>query len=321
MLLLYVLWHDWPIFMISSSNEHLQQQLEYTVQSARENTLEERYAIKFCFKLEKNATETYAMLQTAFQASCMNRAWGFEWHKRFKQGRESVRDYERCGRSKEVRTPESICQIKNFKDKNRCVSIKTISAQFDVSVGTVHITRVPSGSMLALPDSRRPDRENSTTNFWWSLFLQHLHDLHALGSHWTDSQQGILCWGSKRVQEEIPSEEASTPQIGSVAFPAGQCTSLQLYPCHRLFYQDGHQDSCSAFLTLLPVTFGYSLSLQAVVMRQLRRWKRLWRRWLTRSHKKTSMGPSGSCWNGRTSALQPEEITSKGTKVSCVYYQ
>ena len=32
-------------------------------------------------------------------------------------------------------------------------------------------------------------------------------------------------------------------------------------------------------------------------------------------------GPSRSCWNGRTSALQLEEITSKGTRVSCVYYQ
>ena len=32
-------------------------------------------------------------------------------------------------------------------------------------------------------------------------------------------------------------------------------------------------------------------------------------------------GPSRSCWNGTTSALQPEEITSKGTRVSCVYYQ
>ena len=31
--------------------------------------------------------------------------------------------------------------------------------------------------------------------------------------------------------------------------------------------------------------------------------------------------PSRSCWNGTTSALQPEEITSKGTRVSCVYYQ
>ena len=54
--------------------------------------------------------------------------------------------------------------------------------------------------------------------------------------------------------------------------------------------------------TLLPVTFGYSLSSEAVVMRQLRRWKRLWRRSLTRSHKRTSMGPSRSFWNGATSA-------------------
>ena len=28
-----------------------------------------------------------------------------------------------------------------------------------------------------------------------------------------------------------------------------------------------------------------------------------------------------SCWNGKTSALQQEEITSKGTRVSWVYYQ
>ena len=72
------------------------------MQSGREDTLEERYAIKFSFKL---ATETYEMLQTAFGPSCMNRA-SVEWHKRFKEGRESVRDDERCGRSKEVRTPE-----------------------------------------------------------------------------------------------------------------------------------------------------------------------------------------------------------------------
>ena len=164
--------------MISASNEQLQQQLEYTLlkpechswwiskmQSGRE---EERYAIKFCFKLGKNsATETYGMLQTAFRPSCMNRASVFWGHKRFKEGKESVRDDERCGRSKEVNTLEL-------------------------------------AKRLGL---------------------------------------GLLCWGFKGVQEEIPSEEASTLQIWSVAFPAGQYTSPQLHPCHRLFDQDGHQDS------------------------------------------------------------------------------
>ena len=47
----------------------------------------------------------------------------------------------------------------------------------------------------------------------------------------------------KGIREEISSEEASTLQIWSVAFPPGQCTSPQLHPCHRLFDQDGHQDS------------------------------------------------------------------------------
>ena len=75
------------------------------------DTLEERYAIKFCFKLGKNdATETYGMLQTSFRPSNMNRASVFEWHKRFNVGRESVRDDERCGRSKEVNTPQLIGQ-------------------------------------------------------------------------------------------------------------------------------------------------------------------------------------------------------------------
>ena len=46
---------------------------------------------------------------------------------------------------------------------------------------------------------------------------------------------GLLSWGFKGVQKEIPSEEASTLQIGSVAFQPGQCTSPRLHPCHRLF--------------------------------------------------------------------------------------
>ena len=85
------------------------------------------------------------MLQTVFELSCMNRASVFEWHKRFKEVRESVRDDERCERSKEVDTPELI------------------------------------GQRLGL---------------------------------------GLLCWGFKGVQKEIPREEASTLQIGSVAFPS-----------------------------------------------------------------------------------------------------
>ena len=117
---------------------------------------------------------------------------------------------------------------------------------------------------------------------------------------------GLLCWGFKGVPEEISTRtmhQSTTLSLSQTIWP--RWASRQFVPIVK---------------TLLPVTFRYSLSSEAVVMRQLKRWKRLWRRSLTCSHKRTSMGPSRGCWNG-TSALQPEEITSKRTRVSCVYYQ
>ena len=118
MLLLYIIWDDWLIFRISASNEQLQQQLEYTllkpdchswwISKMQSGRKEERYAIEFYFKLGKNVTETYGMLQTAFRPLCINRAWVFEWHKRFKEGREFMMDDERCARRKEVNTSELI---------------------------------------------------------------------------------------------------------------------------------------------------------------------------------------------------------------------
>ena len=218
------------------------------------------------------------------------------------------------GRSKEVRTPGLIGQIKNFMDKDRRVSIETISVQFNVSVETVHTIireerkkRKICTKFVPRASQRRSERktllwqqeDGQTDQFkcrssWcsgdlrWKLdlllwprdqetefpvetcwlsqtqegqteqihpqtfddpyFWQHWHDLHALCSHWTDSQQGMLCWSFKEVQEEIPSEEASTLQIGSVAFSPGQCSSPQLHTCHRLFDQYGHQDSSSPSL-------------------------------------------------------------------------
>ena len=123
MILLHTLLDEVPIFMISGSNEQLQQESEYTLQksdchswsiskmqSGCKDNLEERYAIKFWFKLGKNTTEMYGMLQIAFRPTCMNQASVFEWHKRFKECRESVRDDKRCGRSKKVNTPGLIGQ-------------------------------------------------------------------------------------------------------------------------------------------------------------------------------------------------------------------
>ena len=135
---------------------------------------------------------------------------------------------------------------------------------------------------------------------------------------WLAKGLGLLCWGFKGVQEKIPSEEASTLQIGSVAFPPGQCTSPQLHPCQTIWPRWASRHHPPYSPDLAPCDF--CLFPKLIDIRQLRRWKGLWRGSLTRSHKRTSMGPSRHYWNS-TSALQPEYITSKGTRVSCGNYQ
>ena len=264
------------------SNEQLQQQLEGTLLKPNcEDTLEERYAIKFCFKLGKK------MLPQKRMECCRLLFDHLAWIEH--QFLSSLRDSRKPGSLWEmmrdlggVRKSEH----QSFMDKDRRMSIETISAQFDVLVGNVttiireepkirkicakFVPRVlredqkerrchDSKEKVELINSDPAvldalvtcdeswiycyDTETKRHSSQWKhagssrpkkarqskstqkLFWQNWHDLHALGSHWTDSQQGMLYWGFKRAQEEIPSEVASTLQIGSVTFPPGQCTS------------------------------------------------------------------------------------------------
>ena len=187
MLFLYILWDDWPVFRISCSNKQLRQRLEYTLlkpdchnwwiskmQSGREDTLEERYAIKFCFKLEKMPQKRMECFRLLFDYL----AWSDH------QFLSGIRDSRKAG------------------------------SLWGMMRGVRGVKKSIDQSWLAK-----------------SLGL------------------GLLCWGFKGVQQEIPREEASTLQIGSVAFPPGQCTSQQLHPCHRLLDQDGHQHSSSVSLS------------------------------------------------------------------------
>ena len=147
------------------------------MQSGREDTLEERYAIKLCFKLGKK---------------CHKNVW----------------NASDCFWSILHESSISFCAI---KDSRKAGSLW--------------------GKMRGVGGVRKSMHQS-----WLAKGLG----------------LGLLCWGFKGVQEEIPSEEASTLQIGSVAFPLGQYTSPQLRPCHRLFDQDGHQHSISPSLLSRP---------------------------------------------------------------------
>ena len=148
--------------------------------------------------------QKHGMLQTAFGASCMNRASVFEWYKRFKEGKEPVRDDERCGRSKEVNTPELIGQR---------VRVMVTMLRFLGSSGRDSVGRGQHSSNRVSGISTRTMHQSTTPSLSQTIWLK---------------------WASR------------------------QFLSLPIVQ------------------TLFPVTFGYSLSSEAVVMRQLRRWKRLW---------------------------------------------
>ena len=160
-LLLYILWDDWPICMSSGSNQQLQQQLEYTLlkpdchswwiskmQSGRQDTLEERYAIKLCFKLGKMPQKRMEYFRLLFD----HLVW-IEY-----QFLSGIRDSRKAG------------------------SLR--------------------GMMSGVGGVRK-----------------------SLHQSWLAKGLGLLCWVFKEIQQEIPREEAITLQIGSVAFPPGQCTS------------------------------------------------------------------------------------------------
>ena len=176
--------------MISGSKEQLQQQLEYTLLkpychswwiskmlSGCEDTLEEQYAIKFCFKLEKMPQKRMKFFRLLLEH--------LSWI-----------EHEFLSGIRDLRKPGSLW-----------------------------------GMMRGVGGVRKSEHLS-----WLAKGLG----------------LGLLCWGFKGVQEEIPREEVSILQIGSVAFSPGQCTSPQLHPCHRLFDQDGDQDSSSASLQSRP---------------------------------------------------------------------
>jgi hypothetical protein len=62
--------------------------------------LEQRINIKFCAKLGKSTSETLQMLTEAYGADAMKKSNVFEWHKRFKEGQEDVKDDKRTGLQK-----------------------------------------------------------------------------------------------------------------------------------------------------------------------------------------------------------------------------
>ena len=108
------------------------------------------------------------MLQTAFGASCMNRALVFEWHKRFKEGRESVRDDERYGRSKEVNRPELSGQKVRLRVRVTMLRFEGSSGRDSVGRGQHSSNRVSGISTRTMHQSTTPSLSQTISSRWAS---------------------------------------------------------------------------------------------------------------------------------------------------------
>jgi hypothetical protein len=76
--------------------------------------LEQHCTIKFCFKLNENATETYEKLKRAYGEHTLSRTRVFRWHKAFLDGRESVEDESRSGRPCTSKTGENVTKVRDL---------------------------------------------------------------------------------------------------------------------------------------------------------------------------------------------------------------
>jgi len=97
---------------------------------------EQRVCIKFCVKLGRNGAETFEMLRTAFGEKRLSRARIFEWHKRFKEGRDSVDNNPRSGRPTTSKTDDCVAQVQELIRVNRRLTIRELSVKVGVSYGT-----------------------------------------------------------------------------------------------------------------------------------------------------------------------------------------
>ncbi|GFT27998.1 protein GVQW3 [Trichonephila clavipes] len=87
---------------------------------------EQRCAIKFCFRLGHNATETFAKLQKAYADSVLSRAQVFRWLKAFSEGIESIEDEPISGRPSVSKTAENVIRVRDLVHSDRRLTVRMI---------------------------------------------------------------------------------------------------------------------------------------------------------------------------------------------------
>ena len=96
---------------------------------AGKENIEQRYAIKFCVKLNKSATETFASLTEAYGDATLSRTMVFKWHKAFKEGLENVEDDPCSGRPNSSTNDQKVEVVRAVMAKDRRLSVRMIAEE------------------------------------------------------------------------------------------------------------------------------------------------------------------------------------------------
>ncbi|XP_026811241.1 protein GVQW3-like [Rhopalosiphum maidis] len=103
-----------------------------------DNITEQRACIKFCFKIGKNATETFELIKLAFGDVSLSRCVTFDWFKRFKKGRISIEDDHRPGRPSSSKTNDTIDLVRNKIRNDRRLTVREVANEVGILIGTCH---------------------------------------------------------------------------------------------------------------------------------------------------------------------------------------
>ena len=96
---------------------------------AMQENIEQGYDIKFCVKLNKSATESFASLTKAYGDVTLSRTMVFKWHKPFKEGRENVEDDPRSGRPNSSTNDQNVEVVRAVLAKDRRLSVRMIAEE------------------------------------------------------------------------------------------------------------------------------------------------------------------------------------------------
>ncbi|GBM04678.1 Putative uncharacterized protein FLJ37770 [Araneus ventricosus] len=96
--------------------------------------MEQRVNIKFCFKLGKTATETHEMLVKVYGVDAVSKKCVFEWFKRFRDGKENVKDEPSSARPPTSTTPDNIERVRRMLADDRRLSFRMIAEELKISL-------------------------------------------------------------------------------------------------------------------------------------------------------------------------------------------